>query len=438
MSKHGNAVTIRLLSAFALAAVLVVGQPASAQLKSASSAVMGTGNNYTALARGFGAVGINPAGLAMPGGPGFSMTIPSARAQFGLSPIGLADLKEYENTLIPPSVKEEWLREIASQGSQVGGGGGEITSLGLSVGRVGFQLSTMALFQTDLNEDAAELLLFGNAGRTGAPQDLNLAGSKMDGYVVSTLGVGFAFPVNFQPMGFRHEAFAIGATIKYSVGHFLLLARDVGSTVQSDPVALNLRFPVVNSATDEDYEVNGGSGVGLDLGAMWEGGPWSMGVSVQNVFNTFEWSPETLAYRPGEAFFDGSDSDDTDFDEQAFSNAPASMKSEVQDMTFDPLISLGMAYEATGAVTLTADIRRQIGEGIVVGPETHAGLGVVLHPVGPIYLRGGGAWVTDGFQFGGGAGLALGPVHISGAGLMQSGDAGEATYVMLTLSFGGY
>ncbi len=437
MTKHSNAVTIRLLSSFALAAVLVIGQPASAQLRSASSAVMGTGNNYTALARGFGAVGINPAGLAMPGSPGFSMVIPSARAQFGLSPIGFADLKDYENTLIPASVKEEWLQEIASQGSQVGGGGGEVTSFGLSIGRVGLQLSTMALVQTDLNEDAAELLLFGNAGRTGAPRDFNLAGSKVDGYAISTLGVGLAFPLPFTPVGWDDEAFAIGATVKYSVGHFLLLARDVGSIVQSDPVAINLRFPVVHSGT-EDYEPNGGSGVGLDLGAMWEGGPWSWGVSVRNVFNTFEWSPETLTYRPGEAFFDGSDTDDTDFDEQPYSNAPASMKSEIQDMTFDPLISVGMAYEATGAVTLTADFRRQIGEGIVVGPETHAGVGVVLHPVGPIYLRGGGAWVTDGFQFGGGAGLALGPIHISGAALMQSGDAGDATYAMFTLSFGGY
>ncbi len=97
-----------------------------------------------------------------------------------------------------------------------------------------------------------------------------------------------------------------------------------------------------------------------------------------------------------------------------------------------------MAYEATNIVTLTADVRHHLGEGIVLAPETHAGLGVVLHPVGPIYLRGGGAWVTDGFQFGGGAGLALGPVHISGAGLMQRGDAGDATFMMFTLSFGGY
>jgi len=437
MTKRSNAVTIRPLSTLALAALLMVGQPASAQLRSASSAMMGTGGNYTALARGFGAVGINPAGLAMPGSPDFSLTFPSIRGRTGLNPISFSDLKDYEDTLIPASVKEGWLQDIAGEGSQTGFGGAEVTSMGLSIGRIGLQLSSVALVQTDLNEDAAELLLFGNGGRTGVPRDLNLAGSSMEGFAVSTLGVGFAFPLNFRPMGYDDEAFAIGATLKYSLGHFLMLARDMGSLLQSDPIALDVTFPVAHTAT-EDYGVDGGSGFGMDLGVMWEGGGWAMGASVQNVFNTFEWSPDALVYRPGEAFFDGSDEDGTDFDEQPFSNAPSSMQSEVEKMTFDPLISLGMAYEASDIVTLTADVRHQLGEGIILSPETHAGAGVELHPVGPIFLRGGGAWVTDGYRFGGGAGLALGPVHLSGAALWQGGDAGEATYAMLTLSFGGY
>ena len=45
---------------------------ASGQLPSPSTAVLGTANNYTALARGFTAIALNPAGLGMPGNPGFS------------------------------------------------------------------------------------------------------------------------------------------------------------------------------------------------------------------------------------------------------------------------------------------------------------------------------------------------------------------------------
>ncbi len=53
-----------------LLAVLLWTQPTSGQLPGASPATLGTANNYTVLARGFAAVGLNPAGLGMPGNPG--------------------------------------------------------------------------------------------------------------------------------------------------------------------------------------------------------------------------------------------------------------------------------------------------------------------------------------------------------------------------------
>ena len=49
---------------------------ASGQLPSASTAALATANNYSALARGFTAIALNPAGLAMPGNPGFSLSFP--------------------------------------------------------------------------------------------------------------------------------------------------------------------------------------------------------------------------------------------------------------------------------------------------------------------------------------------------------------------------
>ncbi len=50
----------------------------SGQLPSASTATLATANNYTALARGFTAIATNPAGLGMPGNPGFSLASCSA------------------------------------------------------------------------------------------------------------------------------------------------------------------------------------------------------------------------------------------------------------------------------------------------------------------------------------------------------------------------
>ncbi len=64
---------IRLLGAAAV--VALAARPAAAQLPSASASALGVGDNYTALARGYNAVAWNPAGLAMPGSPGFSLAI---------------------------------------------------------------------------------------------------------------------------------------------------------------------------------------------------------------------------------------------------------------------------------------------------------------------------------------------------------------------------
>src|SRR5919199_3719364 len=76
----------RLSSAAAIIALACAAHPAAAQLPSASAVALGSGDNYTALARGYNAVAWNPAGLAMPGNPGFSLTILPVRGSGGLRP----------------------------------------------------------------------------------------------------------------------------------------------------------------------------------------------------------------------------------------------------------------------------------------------------------------------------------------------------------------
>ena len=88
---------------------------ASSQLPSASTAALGTANNYTALARGFSAIALNPAGLAMAGNPGFSLTFLPLQAQAGLNAIALADVAAFDGMKIPPTTKEEWLQSVTTE-----------------------------------------------------------------------------------------------------------------------------------------------------------------------------------------------------------------------------------------------------------------------------------------------------------------------------------
>lgn len=416
-----------------LAAIVTLGivaSPAGAQLPSASAADLALGDNVTALARGFSAVASNPAGLAMPGNPGFSLAAVPVRLSQGLDPVTLGDLADWDGRVIPPGVKEAWLQDVEAEGGQSGESHGAVSALSLQVGRFGFQLSTVGVGRGHLPPDAVELMLFGNAGRTGEPRDFDLAGSRLDGFVVSTAAVAFGHPVADVAGG----RMAVGATLSYSMGHALVLGRDLGSSVGSDPVEVELRFPLLSSDPDAD-RLDNGSGFGLDLGLAWARDDLRMGVSVRNVMNTFAWDVDDLVFRRGTALFNKDDSD-SDFDERPAAEAPQELRRAVEEMGFEPVLAVGAALEAHPRVTVSADVRNRFGDGMAAEPKFQAGLGVEGRPAPWIPLRAHVAKITDGYQVGGGLSLVLGPVSLSGALAARMGDVEDATLGMLTLSWG--
>ena len=52
-------------------------------------------------------------------------------------------------------------------------------------------------------------------------------------------------------------------------------------------------------------------------------------------------------------------------------------------------------------------------------------------------IRAGVAVITEGFQFGGGLGLVLGPVNLGVGALLQTGEVGDGFAGTFGLSFGG-
>ena len=159
---------------------------ASGQLPSASTAVLGTANNYTALARGFTAIAVNPAGLGMPGNPGFSLTFLPVQVQAGLNAISIGDIAAFDTLKIPVTTKEEWLQSVETEGGLTARGGFAVTELALSAGPIGLQISTVGDVNASLGPDAVELALFGNAGRTGTTRNMNLQGTSGDGWMATT------------------------------------------------------------------------------------------------------------------------------------------------------------------------------------------------------------------------------------------------------------
>ena len=420
----------------ALAMACAYALPLRGQVPSASAPALGLADNFTAVAKGFNAVAWNPAMLGMPDNPRFSIAILPVRGSAGIGPITLADIAGYESRFLDDAVKQDWLRRIIENGGQEGTASGDVTYLGLSAGRFAVQLSTMSHVEANLSPDAAELLLFGNAGRATG-DDFDLGSSSVRGMVTSTAAVSFAqsLPIRFLiPVLEQH--LSVGVTVKYTVGNALVFGRNVGSVVSSTDGEIDVAFPLIQSdSVASAHSIDRGRGVGIDLGAAWRGGPLSLSASVRNLYNSFAWDTASFVYRPGRVQFDGT-TGDAQFDMEAYANAPEELKSTVRGFTFARQLVVGGAWRASETLRVSADVRQHVGQGIELGPRSHLGVAAEYRPLSFIPLRAGYAQITGGYQLGAGVGIDLGPASLSASAGRRRGGLGADNLVAFGLSFG--
>ncbi len=413
---------------FAALAAALIAAPASAQLPHASASALGVGFNNTASARGFAAIAANPAGLAHPSSPMFSLNIPAINARTGLGPVTLADLALFSDEVVPVGTRNEWLGLVAESGGQGGAVDFSATPLALTIGSLGVQLSTVVGGATTLSPGAVELMLFGNAGRTGEASDFDLDGSSVDAFGMTTAAVSYGFEAS--------TGLYLGVTGTYSIGHGIVLARDAGSFLRSDPVEVELDFPAILPRT-EDTVFDHGGGYGFNIGFLYEEPGMAIGATIENVVNTFEWRTDDLSYVPATAVFNLDDGGETDFDEVPASNAPAELIAELDEMGLDPVISAGVMLSPSEILSVTADVKKRTG-GLALGPDFHAGVGAELRVLSFLPLRAHLVKVSGGMQVGGGASLVLGPVNISGATAVRTDAQENSVLGAFALSFGSH
>ena len=220
--------------------------------------------------------------------------------------------------------------------------------------------------------------------------------------------------------------------MKYTVGHGVGIVRDQGSIIRSNPVGIDLTLPAI---VPDSFSVNNGTGVGLDLGLAWEGPTFTVGLSVENLFNTFQWELGKFAYRPGTVFADET-TVTTDFDPQAVTGAPAFMQTEILAQEFKPALNIGVAFRPSDRLAISADYRNDSGETLVIGEGSHIGVGAELRLLSFLPLRGGVSRIEGGaIHLAGGLGLELGPIHFSAAYLVEKQSAGEFRAASIALSF---
>ncbi len=421
----------RALTCAMLLCTIASSEP-SAQLTSASAAALGLADNYSALASGADAPAWNAAGLALRGSPRIEVRVLPVRAILGLHLVTLGIVAAYLDTIVPVEFNRGYVGRITGDVSERGTSGFEGTGVAVSRGRFAMQFASLGRSIQRIAPDPAILERFGDPAGEGR---LTFAGARYDVAVSSTVALSYAHPATPKRFALLGHSIAVGATVKYTVGHALIVGEDRGSLLTRTPLELRIDFPVIASDTIFDTPEHKGDGFGVDAGAGWNMGRWSAALAIRNIVNTFRWDANEFIFRPGTARFTR-DSAIADFDAQSFTRAPAHLRARLRELTWRRTLGAGAAFRPRHDVVVAADFRRDIGMGLEIAPRTHAGVGLEYRVIPGFPIRGGVAAVTDGMQYAGGAGIDYRSVSVAVAVARRTTSVGGATIGMLSAGFG--
>lgn len=420
-------------------ALLAAPAALAAQLPDNSTRSLGMGGAYTALARGFEAVSWNPALLAARGRPGLSISLPAAQFEFGSNAYGFGDFNKYSEEYLTDADKQLLLDKVDSTlevRTIVG-----VTPFALQIGPFAMSLGTSGDAFAGLGRDAVELMLFGNASRSGPGQYFTAAGSNARGWAATTLAGSFALPLPL-PIG-RVSA---GVTVKKIWGHALGVGRELNSQLGLNPnFTATARGHVIYTDYDEDYDFEGfalfdeqaspGSGFGLDLGGVWDlSGGLRISATMVNAIGSMSWDESRFRYdRVTLAVTqDGAGNvSDTLIKDSALTVTAINADPEARALrdtllahaNFAKLLRAGVSLRL-GGLRVGADAQIRLSEGLDRQPSQAVAVGAEYVLLGILPLRAGVATdFGDALTLSAGTGLHLGPVKFDiGASNTEGSD----------------
>lgn len=406
----------------AIGAVSAMAGPceADAQAARGGAAWLGTAETGGAALRGLPALGANPALLAHAPSSGVVFLLAGAGGA-GLDPVGLGEVGRLQGHEVPEETREAWLQRVTDAGRAAGRMEARAGPLGVRWGPMAFQASVAVTGRARMDEEAAELLLFGNAGRKGHARELEPQEASLTGATFTTLsaGAGRVVREGDGPGPLEGGTLSVGAGLHLVLGHRFAAGRDRGTAARSDPARVHFRFGMVDR--DRRAGRTGGRGVGVDLGVAWESPHTTWSVALRNAVNTFEWDPDRLRYRPGAVQYEEGGGT-SDFQPQPFSQAPESVQRGVARLGFPREISVAMARRLDPRTRLMASARSRGDGALGSGPDRAAGLGVEFRFRAEAPLRAGAAWISGGYQLAAGAGYEVGPATLDAGASLRSQD----------------
>ncbi|HEX7050330.1 MAG TPA: hypothetical protein VF188_09030 [Longimicrobiales bacterium] len=392
------------LLATSVAVALLPGAPARAQVPLTPRA-LGMGGAFMTAARGQESLYLNPANLALPDGPRWSVAFPRAAIigrLSGSSAGDLLDIARYDD--LEPARRDAIFGRIPDSGVGLGFAV-RLPFLAVQRGPLAVGISYGLVAEHTVGRDIVELILYGyETGRA----DYEVGNTS--GFQATFWDVAAAYAV-------EAGAVRIGVTGHYIRGGLASASRMLepeidfgGSDIEVDYVGVVAR---------------GGNGFGVDIGGAYQPDPaWTLGLVVRNAYAWMDWSDDLrvrdLELRKG--VIDGKTRLEDLLDRYAESERPlgddagpvvaALARSLAADAYFPTEARLGVGWCARPGTDLGLSVRATLTGGRLAGAWARAvGFGVQQRvPLGSV--RAGVATdLGDGVLLGGG--LSLGPLDMA-------------------------
>lgn len=259
-----------------LVVALAIGWIIQPGLANAQGAVRawGMGGANTALSRGLGAVGYNPANLAF--SEGTNVGLAAAAFDVKNNAISLDRYNEITGSHLDTSAKTALLSDIPEDGFRLDAHA-QASALGIQSGSFAFSINAMGSGRGNLDKDYFDLVLFGNQlGKT-----VDFSNTWGEGYAVGSATASYGQVV----MDSERGLLSVGVNARYLQGIYEMHVEDAHGTLSTSMTEISGEAYVSTLSSD------GGRGFGVDIGlSLQTPGGWSFGLVMDNAYTRLNWN----------------------------------------------------------------------------------------------------------------------------------------------------
>ncbi len=267
-----------LISIPFLALLWCTSAPAAAQLAPTPRAA-GFAGAYVALARGSEAADWNPANLALPGQPQWSVSFPNLGLTAAVGGPPLGELRTLLRDGLSDAERQAFLDLLPQTGLDFRGDI-QVPWIGASVGRFAFGISSMALVDVRATWGMVDMYLEARQNGGLDPQrvdDYQVGSTGFRGAALTSAVVAYGHALPFLPI-----PASIGVGARAVVGHGLQHGRIYDPVL--DPDAEEVRIAMLSMGGPTGY------GFGFDVGVAARPLPGlTMGLAVENLIQSMTW-----------------------------------------------------------------------------------------------------------------------------------------------------